>query len=426
MFFSDCAVAIAGRGSLLRDFRWIGRLRSSVKSKDFGIISSGCRGLLILSIAIFTCLAAPGARAEKSSAASSASPALISAPVPAGTNATAAAGARGAANAGAAAIAAADPAGGTGTRRPTGALYGTILDSNGAELSGAHVTLSGAATRTQLSNSNGEFTFSALPAGTYSIKVTGKGMSPASVPDIVLRPGGVRFLSPVVLAVATATTNVQVFANPEALAQEQLDLQLHQRVLGFLPNYYSSYDWNAEHLWPKQKFELGYRSEIDPVAFVIIGAEAGIEQGYDRFPGFGQGAQGYAKRYAAAYATDFTGTMISDFALPSLFHQDPRYFYKGTGSFGSRALYAVSRALICRGDNKKPEFDYSRILGDFAAGAISNYYYPPEDRGVSLVFTNGAIDIAANASTNLIREFVLPGLTSHMSRKVKIKNPFHL
>ena len=320
---------------------------------------------------------------------------------------------------------ASDPAQQVRKRRPRGAFYGTVVDSNGAELAGANVALSGPVTDTSTSNSNGEFSFMHLPAGTYNITVTGLGMNPSHMRDITLRPGGVRFLAPIMLSVAAASTSVQVFANPEELAQEQLDLQLKQRVLGFLPNYYSSYDWNAVHLWPKQKFEMGYRSEIDPVTLFIIGAEAGIEQGYDRFPSFGQGVEGYAKRYGSAYATDFTGTMIADVSLPIIFHQDPRYFYSGKGSFGSRAVYAVSRTLICRNDNRKWRFDYSRVIGDFAAGGISNFYYPASDRGVSLALTNGAIDLAANAATNLLREFVLPGLTPRAPASVK-KGSIHL
>jgi Carboxypeptidase regulatory-like domain len=309
--------------------------------------------------------------------------------------------------------------------KSNGALYGTAVDSNGGVISGATVTLSGPVSRTITSDSGGNFSFTHLPSGTFSLKVTGSGMSPAQVPDIVLRPGGVRFLPPVVLQVAAASTSVQVFANPEELAEQQLQLQLHQRVLGFLPNYFSSYDWNAVHLWPKQKFELGYRSEIDPVTVAIIAGEAGLDQISNRYPGYGEGVEGYAKRYGADYATDFVGTMIGDVALPTLFHQDPRYFYKGTGSFGSRALYAVSRTFICRGDSGHPQFDYSRILGDIAAGGISNTYYPAGSRGVGLVFINAGVDLAANASTNLIREFILPGLTSHVPKGIKEKSPIH-
>ncbi len=292
-------------------------------------------------------------------------------------------------------------------------LSGTVIAANGAEIVGARVVLAGKVVRSVMTGSNGEFTFAGVPAGVFRLNVSAPGMKAVKVRRIVLHPGGIRFLPPIVLAIAAASTSVQVFAEPETLAEQQLQLEMHQRVLGFLPNYYSVYNWHAVHLWPKQKFELGYRSEVDPVTFAIIGAEAGIEQYYDRFPSYGQGAGGYFKRFGAAYATDFTGTMIADAALPSLFHQDPRYFYKGKGSFSSRALYAISRTLICRGDNGGEQFDYSRVLGDFAAGGISNLYYPAADRGAALVFANGAIDLAANAGTNLIREFILPGLSSN-------------
>ncbi len=316
----------------------------------------------------------------------------------------------------------------SGPVRPSQALpatiSGTVIAANGAELAGARVALTGTVNRTLPTGSNGEFTFSGLPAGVFSVTVSAPGMKVASVRGIVVQPGAIQFLPPILLSIAGASTSVEVYAQPEMLAEVQLQIELHQRVLGILPNYYSSYNWHAEHLWPKQKFQLGFRSEIDPVTLTIIGAEAGIEQYYNRFPSFGQDEGGYAKRYGAAYATDFTGTMIADAALPSLFHQDPRYFYKGTGSFRSRALYAISRTLICRGDNGRNQFDYSRVLGDFAAGGISNLYYPAADRGTSLVFTNGAIDLAANSATNLIREFILPGLSSNgpgqKERKIKI------
>jgi hypothetical protein len=319
----------------------------------------------------------------------------------------------------------ADPSSRVPTKAANCAVYGTVTDSNGGIISGATVTLSGPVSLSTTSDAGGNFSFTKLPAGTFDLSASGAGMSPSQVSNIVLSPGGIRFLPPVVLKVAGVSTSVQVFANPEALAEQQVQLEMKQRVLGVMPDYYTSYDWNAVHMWPKQKFQLGFHSEIDWVSFGIIGAEAGVEQYYNRFPEFGPGIKGYSKRYAAAYATDFTGTMISDFALPSLFHQDPRYFFKGTGSFESRAVYAVSRSLICRGDNGRPEFDYSRVLGNIAAGGISNFYYPSSERGIGLTFSNAAIDIAANASTNLIREFILPGLITHGPPGVKNKGIIH-
>ena len=309
--------------------------------------------------------------------------------------------------------------------KPNGALYGTVLDSNGGIIPGATVELSGPASRTTTSDAKGNFSFKALSPGTFSVKVSRPGMKPAQVPDIVLRPDGVRFLPPVVLQVAVAGTSVKVYANPEQLAEEQLQLQMHQKVFGVLPNYFSSYDWNAVHMWPKQKFRVSFSSKIDPITFVLVAGEAGMDQFYGRFPGYGSGVTGYAKRYGADYTTNFVGTMVGDAILPSLLHQDPRYFYKGTGGTRSRVLYALSRALIVRGDNGHSQFAYSRVMGDLAAGGIANAYYPPENRGVGLVFSSTAIDIGASAATNLIREFILPGLTSRVPKSVKQQSPIH-
>ena len=308
--------------------------------------------------------------------------------------------------------------------KPNSALYGTVLDSNGGVISGATVELSGPASRTTTSDATGNFSFTRLPPGTFIVSVSRSGMSPKQVPDVELRPDGVRFLPPVVLQVV-ASTSIKVYANPEQLAEEQLQLQLHQKVMGFLPNHYSSYDWNAVHMWPRQKFKISFGAEIDPITFVIIAGEAGVDQHYGRFPSYGSGATGYAKRYGTDYGTEFIGAMVGDAILPSLLHQDPRYFYKGSGSTRSRVIYAISRALIVRGDNGRLQFAYSRILGDLAAGGIANAYYPPENRGVRLVFSSAAVDIGASAATNLIREFILPGLTSHVPKGVKEKSPIH-
>ena len=308
--------------------------------------------------------------------------------------------------------------------KPNSALYGTVLDSNGGIISGATVELSGPASHTTTSDESGNFSFTRLPPGTFIVSVSRSGMSPRQVPDVVLRPDGVRFLPPVVLQVV-ASTSIKVYANPEQLAEEQLQLQLNQKVMGFLPNHYSSYDWNAVHLWPSQKMRLSFGSEIDPITFVIIAGEAGVDQYYGRFRGYGSGGAGYAKRYGADYTTNFLGAMIGDGILPSLLHQDPRYFYKGTGGTRSRVFYALSRALIVRGDNGRAQFAYSRIMGDLAAGGIANAYYPPENKGVRLVFSSTATDIGASAAVNLIREFILPALTSHVPKGVKEKSPLH-
>ncbi len=103
--------------------------------------------------------------------------------------------------------------------------------------------------------------------------------------------------------------------------------------------------------------------------------------------------------------------MIGSAILPSLLHQDPRYFYRGTGSITSRTLYAIEQTFVCRGDNGRTEPNYSHLLGNFAAAGVSNFYHAPEDRSASLTVRNGFIITGSNAVSNLLREFLLKELT---------------
>jgi hypothetical protein len=164
-------------------------------------------------------------------------------------------------------------------------------------------------------------------------------------------------------------------------------------------------------LTSKQKFELAWRTSIDPVTFVLTGAVAGVQQWQNNFSGYGQGAQGYGKRYGAVYADNVTSTFLGGAIFPSLFKQDPRYFYKGTGTVRSRFFYAVANAVICKGDNRKWQPAYSTILGDLASGGISNAYYPNSDRGAALVFENTLIGIGTTAAANVLQEFLIRKLT---------------
>ncbi len=122
-------------------------------------------------------------------------------------------------------------------------------------------------------------------------------------------------------------------------------------------------------------------------------------------------AEGYAKRFGAAYADGFIGTMIGGAILPSVLHQDPRYFYKGTGSIRSRTLYAISTVVICKGDNGRWEPNYSNVLGNLASGGISNLYYPASNRGVQLTVDNWLIGTASGAIGALFQEFVVKKLS---------------
>jgi len=203
------------------------------------------------------------------------------------------------------------------------------------------------------------------------------------------------------------------------VAEDEIKVQEKQRVLGVVPNFYVTYIPDAAPLTSKQKFELAWKTTIDPMTFILTGAIAGVQQADNNFSGYGQGAQGYGKRYGAVYADTVTSTFIGGALLPSLFKQDPRYFYKGTGTVRSRALYAIANAVICKGDNKKWQPNYSGILGSLAAGGISNLYYPDSDKtGAALTFENTLIGIGTTAAANLLQEFVIKKLTPNAPKIV--------
>lgn len=296
-------------------------------------------------------------------------------------------------------------------------LSGTIVDTNGNVIQGARVALlsvSGVNVQAIQSGADGEFTFSGLAPGAYRLTVSAGGMSTYSSSEIALNTGDVRIVPRIVLAVTAGETTVTVTADKEQLAEEQVQIAVQQRVLGVLPNFYTSYVWEAPPMLAKQKFKLSLRATFDPAAFVVIAGVAGAEQYHNVFPGYGGGIEGYGKRYGAAFANHVTAQVFCRAIYPTVFRQDPRYFYKGKGSFRSRALYAVSTAVIARGDNGRWGPNYSNVLGNFTSAAISNLYYPESDRGASLVLFNGLAETGADMFTNLIKEFLLKGITSHV------------
>ncbi len=167
-------------------------------------------------------------------------------------------------------------------------------------------------------------------------------------------------------------------------AAAQIKAQEHQRILGVFPSFNVSNIPNAVAMTPKQKFQLAFKSALDPVTFGIAAFDAGLSQWEDEYKGYGQGAQGYAKRWGASYADTFDGDILGNALFPVLLHQDPRYFRKAVGTKKSRLWYAIASTARARGDNGHWQPNYSNILGNLAAGGISNLYYPSNDRGAGL------------------------------------------
>jgi Carboxypeptidase regulatory-like domain len=295
-----------------------------------------------------------------------------------------------------------------------GRVGGTVLDVTGVAVSGAEVRLTrGTTTPSQVTTtaSDGNFSFINLAPGPFELSIALAGFKTKTVSGAVPNTQG--YLVPAVtLELAPVVTDVSVRLTTEEIATEQIKVQEQQRLVGVIPNFYASYVPDAAPMNTKQKFGLAWKAAIDPTSFLIAGIIAGGEQADNGFPGYGQGAAGYARRFGAAYGDFFIGTYVSSAILPSILKQDPRYFYKGTGTVKSRILYAISRSVMTKGDNGNWQPDYSGILGSLAGGAISNLYYPEGSRhGFETTLNNTLIGIATGAGVNILQEFVFPKVT---------------
>lgn len=295
-------------------------------------------------------------------------------------------------------------------------ITGTIVDRDGAWVIGAAIVLTqeGHAPLQTIADSKGRFTFPAVSAGAYAITIAANGFVPVHTTGSLL-PGQTLETPDITLPYAASSIDVQVTASQVEIAQAQLEAEEKQRVLGFIPNFYVAYVPNPAALDSRQKFQLAFRSLIDPFTFIATGISAGIEQADNTFSSYGRGPAGYGKRYAASYGNGLTNTLIGGAILPSLFKQDPRYYYKGTGTVRERTLYALKFAVYCKGDNGKWQINYSGILGSAAAGGLSNLYYPKADRnGWGLTAENAALGIAGTAAGNILQEFLVRKLTPHL------------
>jgi hypothetical protein len=298
-------------------------------------------------------------------------------------------------------------------RPAPGTIVGTVVDINDDAIPGATVVLQSASVksrRTLVSNDQGFFEFNGVEPETYQVKISAQGFGDWTSPDLALKPGQYVILTVPRLQIATAFTSVTVGYSAEEVATEQVKLEEKQRIFGIIPNFYVSYDQNAAPLTAKLKFRLAAKVALDPVTFIGVGIAAGAEQAGNH-PNYPQGAKGYAERYGAVYANGFTDIMIGGAILPSLLHQDPRYFYQGTGTTKSRVLHAVSFPFICRGDNGRLQPNYSTIGGDLGSAAIANAYYPASNRGLGLFFGNFLIGTGQRAAANLAQEFILSRVT---------------
>jgi len=307
-----------------------------------------------------------------------------------------------------------------------GSITGKVVDQTGVFIAGARVTLTRegqAAGQETLSDDKGTFSFTNIPPGPFQLNFFSEGLASQEF-SATLHPGETLGTPLVMMVVATQVTQVRVELTPVELAQEQIRDQEKQRVFGIIPNFFVTYDRKAVPLNARQKFELAWKSSKDPFTFVAVGLVAGANDAGGRWRGYGPGVQGYAKRYGASYADVFTGTYIGGAVLPTLLKQDPRYFYKGTGSKRSRLLYALSSGFIAKGDNGHWQPNYSNIGGDLSAGALANLYYPSTSHhGASLVFSTALVRLGETTIAAIFQEFFVPRFTPNLPTRAPSADP---
>lgn len=287
-------------------------------------------------------------------------------------------------------------------------ITGTVVDVQHDVIPAASVVLEGpeAADHTSIvSDGVGSFSFANLrPSAHYRLTINANGFAPWISPSITLKPGQELNLGDIQLSIAVVQTTVTAMTMDE-IATQEVHVEEKQRIIGIFPNFYVTYDPNPAPLTPKLKFQLALRSTIDPVSVLDTAAFAGINQ-YTDTPDYPQTVTGYFQRFGVGMADNAVSALIGGAILPTVFHQDPRYFYKGTGTTGSRIRNAIAFAVLCKGDNGHWQFNYSGVGGDLASGAISNLYYPPSNHGPGLVFYNAALSAAGRAAGSLAQEFV--------------------
>ena len=302
-----------------------------------------------------------------------------------------------------------------------GAIHGKVADSSGAPISGAVVSVQGAGvSRMTVTDVEGAFQILLVGPGNYHVRVSASGMSDWTAEGVAALDTKALLAT---MQVAPTVTSVTVGLSPEELAEEQVKRQLQQRVMGIIPNFFVAYGDQAAPLSPRQKFNLSFKTLIDPGTIGAVGITAGAQQMFNSYYQFGQGAEGYSKRFAAAWGTAATNLFFTSVVAASVLHQDPRYFYSGKGTTKQRAWYAVKSAFLSKGDNGKWQPPYASVLGTTAAVELSNLYYPGSRTQYTLLGRGLMFHFGGLIALNLGQEFFLKRVTTHAPNKPAAEVP---
>jgi len=296
----------------------------------------------------------------------------------------------------------------------TGSILGTVVDISDDPVPDAAVVLQGPAGNrlAAVTKEDGSFAFpNVTPGIVYQVTVSAEGFADWSS-SITVEPGQNKTLTDIKLRILTVQRAVTVSYSEKEVAAQEFKAEEQQRIFRFIPNTYVTYEPHPEPLTTGMKFHLAYKSLTNPVFFARTAAWAGVQQAADTPGGWRQGAKGYGKRVGAGFADATTEGLIGNAILPSLLHQDPRYFYQGSDTKKSRALHAILAAFICKGDNGKTQPNYSTWGGSLISSSISLSYYPSSDRNAQHVFRNFGSGMGLHVAGGLVQEFILDKLTS--------------
>lgn len=302
-----------------------------------------------------------------------------------------------------------------------GSISGSVVDTDGAAIPHASVSFQGKTPDDKLTitaDDSGQFRVAGLKAGTsYTVTVTAKGFGAVTVTTDPLTPGADLALAE--LKLKPAADETVAAASEKEIAMEEVYEETHQRLFGFLPNFYVVYDRSDEiPLSPGMKFKLAFKATFD---FATLGGAmfvAGMDQAA-HYPAYVEGTKGFGQRVGNNYAGAATDIFFGGALLPVIFKQDPRYYYQGTGTKKSRMLHALSSPILCKGDNGHRQFNISSIGGDLISGAIAQTYTPARDRGATS-FISGALIVTGGREINaMLQEFVYKKLTSHGKKKIQ-------
>ena len=295
----------------------------------------------------------------------------------------------------------------------SGTVLGQVLDVSEDPVANASVVLQrpDGDHATVVTMDDGSFAFHDLTPGVaYQLTIKAQGYGGWSS-SVTVEPGQEKTLTDIKLRILAVQRAVTVSYSSKEVAAQQLKTEEQQRVLGFIPNIFVTYEPHPEPLTAKMKFHLAYKGLTHPTFFAFEAAWAGVQQATD-MTDYRQGARGYGERFGANLASGTSEALFANAILPSLLHQDPRYFYRGSGTKGSRAWHAILAPFVCQGDNGKSQPNYSQVGGSLISAALSNTYYPDSQRGPGLVFTNFGTSMGLHVALGLAQEFILDKFTS--------------